>query len=91
MRPFPSYSIPYLGSDLSLHGGLDLGRLRDGVGEVPLQPLRARVRRPLRRLERRREERLLGVHVVRRQRVHQRHRLLQLWKEETGERERGII
>ena len=55
---------------LSLHGGLDLCGLRDGVGEVALQSLRPGVGRPLRRLERRREERLLGVHVVRRQRVH---------------------
>ena len=71
-------SLSTLESDLSLHGGLDLGCLGDGVGEVSLEAFGARVRRRLRPLQRRREERLLRVHVVRRQGVHHRHRLLQL-------------
>ena len=46
-------SLSTLATDLSLHGGLDLGRLGDGVGEVSLEALGARVRRRLRPLQRR--------------------------------------
>ena len=70
----------YFLSNLSLHGGLDLGRLRDGVGEVSLQRRRPLVRRRLLQVQRRREERLLGAHVLRRQRVRAPQPLLHLWK-----------